>query len=107
MLTTRIGSVAATSLLVATGFFGMGGTAMAAVPSLTGCPAGFDTLSVQWLESQSPNYHLPRRLDEGGNQDGYVCGKPRNDQAAENFCNGPSPVPQLYDFQENDRTPGH
>lgn len=107
MRRTRIGSVAVSGLLVGTGLFGMAGTAAAQTPAETGCPAGFQTLSVDWLESQSSNYRLPRRLDEAGNQDGYVCGKPRNDQAAANYCDGPCPVPTLYDFQENDRTPGH
>jgi hypothetical protein len=106
MLTTRIGSAAATGLLAVTGFFGMSGTA-GATPPEGGCPSGFETLSVEWLESQSPNYHLPRQLDESGNQDGYVCGKPQNDHAAENYCDGPCPVPTLYNFQENDRTPAH
>jgi hypothetical protein len=99
--------LAAIALLAGTGLLGPALPASAATPVETGCPAGYETLSVTDLEQSSPNYHLPRQLDEAGNQDGYVCGRAATDQQAENFCGGPCSVPVLYDFQENDRTPAH
>jgi hypothetical protein len=105
----RLARAGAVSLLATAGVLGLGQTAAGAAdaPSDTGCPAAYQLLSVADLEAQSPNYRLPHRLDEAGNQDGYVCGRPTNDQAAQNFCDGTCPVPQLYDFQDNDRTPNH
>jgi hypothetical protein len=78
-------------------------------PVATGCAAGFQTLSVSWLEQQGP-YHLPAMLDNpanGGNGDGYVCGKPINDVRAAQICGGPCQVPVLYEFAENNLTPDH
>lgn len=82
-----------------------GSAAIAGEPTETGCPAAYDLLSVTWLEANGP-YRLPRQLDSQGNQDGYVCGKKTQDQAAENYCGGPCPA-QLYNFMENSRTPDH
>jgi hypothetical protein len=107
MSAIQLGRLAAATTLAAASLVAFATSAGAEDPSGTGCPAAYQTLSVEWLESQSPNYRLPRQLDEAGNNDGYVCGRPTNDQAAANFCGGPCPVPQLYDFQENDRTPAH
>ena len=78
-------------------------------PPQTGCPAGYQTLSVSWLESQGP-YMLPAILDDpanGGNDDGYVCGLPLPDAAAVQLCGGPCGVPVLYQFRDNNLTPRH
>lgn len=107
MRITCLPRFAAAALLTGAGLSGATLPAAAATPVETGCPAGYHTLSVADLEASSPNYRLPRQLDEAGNQDGYVCGRATTDQQADNFCGGPCPVPQLYDFQENDRTPAH
>ncbi|MFN2539814.1 MAG: hypothetical protein ABR549_16910 [Mycobacteriales bacterium] len=108
-MTGRTAIRAVGSLLVcvaaAAGFAAPGGPAAASTPTETGCPAAYELLSVSWLESQGP-YRLPRQLDEAGNADGYVCGRETEDHAAANYCDGPCPA-QLYDFSENDRTPGH
>lgn len=95
----------AAGLLALGGFLSASGPVSAGEPAATGCPAAYDRLSVTQLESEGP-YKVPRRLDEAGNRDGYVCGKPVQDQAAENYCDGPCPA-QLYNFTENDRTPEH
>lgn len=42
-------------------------------PLTTGCPAGYELLSVESLEAQGP-YLVPRRVDEPGNNNGLVCG---------------------------------
>jgi hypothetical protein len=69
-------------------------------PRETGCPAG-QLLSVTMLESQGP-YQAPRRLDTAGNNDGFVCGHPLNQEAAERtVCGGPCPVPVIYLFRDN------
>jgi hypothetical protein len=107
MSAIRLRHLAAATLLAGAGLAATITPAEADNPSSTGCPVAYQLLSVSSLESQSSNYRLPRQLDEAGNNDGYVCGRPTNDQSAENFCGGPCPVPQLYDFQENDRTPSH
>lgn len=80
-----------------------------AAPSETGCPAGYQTLSVSWLESQGP-YKVPAQLDDpanGGNGDGLVCGKPINPTRAPKLCGGPCAVPVQYEFSDNNRTPLH
>ena len=85
-----------------------GAPASAGTPADTGCPTSYDLLNVADLTAQG--YQLPAQLDDpanGGNGDGWVCGKPANDHKAENFCNGPCPVPQLYDLVDNNRTPAH
>jgi hypothetical protein len=43
-----------------------------ATPVDTGCPTGFQRLSVASFEAQGP-YLLPRHVDNAGNQNGYVC----------------------------------
>ena len=71
----------------------------------TGCPAGYQTLTLELLASQGP-YVLPFTLDEAGNDDGVICGKPFNEVAYEKLCK-PCPVPVLYQFRDNDLTPAH
>lgn len=105
MTNHHIARLAAAGVVVTSGWFITAGTAHAATPRDTGCPAGYKSLSVTWLEGQGP-YQLPRRLDEAGNNDGYVCGKAFNDAATAGYCGGSCPVPVLYDFIENDLTPG-
>jgi hypothetical protein len=64
------------------------GTAAAGVsqtPIATGCPAGFDLLSVTALEASGP-YYVPRLLDSAGNSDGYVCGRAQPDSVRDAFC---------------------
>lgn len=85
-------------------------SANADTPSQTGCAAAYDRLAVADLEALSSNYHLPGILDDpanGGNGDGFVCGKPFNQQATENVCGNPCAVPILYNFYEDDLTPAH
>jgi hypothetical protein len=80
-----------------------------ATPPETGCSAGFQTLSVSWLESRGP-YQLPARLDDpanGGNGDGLVCGKPINPTRTAKLCGTPCDVPVLYEFGDNNLTPWH
>ena len=65
-----------------------GGTARADVsqtPVATACPTGFDLLSVTALESVGP-YYLPRLVDSGGNNDGYVCGNAQPDSVRDAYC---------------------
>ena len=65
-------------------------------------------MSVAELTEQG--YHAPQQLDDpanGGNNDGWVCGKPVSDSAAENFCGGPCQVGVLYYFRDNTVTPAH
>jgi hypothetical protein len=42
-------------------------------PLTTACPAGYELLSVEDLETQGP-YFLPGLVDTTGNANGYVCG---------------------------------
>ena len=70
-------------------------------PPETGCPAG-QLLSVAFLEAQGP-YALPRQLDQAGNRDGFVCGRPLPPAATEQQCSlDPCLVPVIYLFREND-----
>jgi hypothetical protein len=64
------------------------GTASADVsqtPVATGCPAGYDHLSVASLEAAGP-YVLPRLVDTAGNDNGYVCGLAQPDSVRDAFC---------------------
>lgn len=71
-------------------------------PPESGCPAASQLLSVEWLEDQGP-YMAPRQIDDAGNQDGLVCGKPVNQIAAEkSLCKGPCAVPVIYLFRDNE-----
>jgi hypothetical protein len=49
------------------------GTASANNSGNTDCPAGFQRLSVTYLESIGP-YIGPAYVDQRGNNNGYVCG---------------------------------
>ena len=65
-----------------------GGTARADVsqtPGATGCAAGFDLLSVTAMEAIGP-YYVPRLVDTGGNNDGYVCGHAQPDSVRDAYC---------------------
>ena len=64
------------------------GTASADVsqtPVETGCPAGYELLSVVSLEAAGP-YLAPRRVDTAGNNNGYVCGLALPDSVRDAFC---------------------
>jgi hypothetical protein len=62
---------------------GLAAAPASAGPVASGCPAGFQLLSVDELTTQG--YHLPARVDDPasglmsfgqpGNGDGYVCGR--------------------------------
>jgi hypothetical protein len=54
-------------------------------PVATGCPAGFALLSVASLEAAGP-YYLPRLVDTGGNNNGYVCGLAQPDSVRDAYC---------------------
>jgi hypothetical protein len=103
----RAVGAAATATLCAATWFVSGGTALADVktPPETGCPASTSLLWVDDLTAQG--YHAPSQIDAAGNQDGWVCGKPVQEQAAENFCGGPCQVPVLYEFRDDSLTPSH
>jgi hypothetical protein len=54
-------------------------------PLTTACPAGYELLSVEDLEAQGP-YLVPRRVDEAGNNNGYVCGLAQPDAVRDAMC---------------------
>lgn len=70
-------------------------------PVTTGCPSAFEHLTVDFLESQGP-YQAPRRTDDGGNKNGYVCSKPIPEAARLAHCGPDCPVPVLYLFKDDD-----
>jgi hypothetical protein len=78
-------------------------------PVATACPAGFDRLSVDSLETVGP-YYLPRQVDTAGNNDGYVCGHAQPDSVRDAFCKQGGTVACLleqlglphYLFKDND-----
>ena len=93
------------------------GTASADVsqtPVTTGCPAGYEHLSVASLEATGP-YRLPRRLDTAGNNNGFVCGLALPEAVAAAYCRNLEPgacnlvqlgLP-LYLFDEDDNPASH
>src|SRR5438045_300452 len=75
-------------LVVAVGVATSVATARANVsqtPGATGCPAGYDLLSVASFEAVGP-YYLPRLVDSGGNNDGYVCAHAQPDSVRDADC---------------------
>lgn len=81
---------------------------VAQTPVSTGCPAGFDHVSVASLPN--PPYRLPARLDAAGNNDGFICALALPEAVAEAFCLNFEPgacnlvqlgLP-LYEFIEDD-----
>jgi len=104
MKSTRIASAVATGLLaIGSSAFGAG-SASADTPPENGCPAAYQLLSIAWLTQQGP-YMVPGLLDSAGNNDGYVCGKPLNPVVQYNVCADNCPVPIIYNFYDNSRTP--
>jgi hypothetical protein len=80
------------------------GTASADVsqtPIETGCPAGYEHLSVASLEATGP-YRVPRRLDAAGNNNGFICGLAFPEAARLALCGPSCPVRVLYLFAEDD-----
>ena len=88
------------------------GTARADVsqtPVVTGCPAGYERLSVASLEATAP-YRLPRRVDTAGNNNGSVCGHALPDSVRDADCKNGGPVAcilaqlglPLYRFTDDD-----
>lgn len=78
-----------------------------ATPPVTGCPAGWETLTLGQL---SPNYRLPARLDDpanGGNGDGVVCGNPVNATRYDQLCASTCTVAIIFDFRDDTLTPQH
>ena len=54
-------------------------------PGVTGCPAGYDHVTVAALEAAGP-YRLPRVVDTTGNDNGYVCAHAQPDSVRDAFC---------------------
>lgn len=54
-------------------------------PVVTGCPAGYDHVSVAAFEAAGP-YRLPRIVDTAGNGNGYVCARAQPDSVRDAFC---------------------
>lgn len=75
---------------------------LAADPVHDGCPASTELISVEYLESVGP-YQLPRLLDEGGNNDGWICAFPLPD--AVSMAHGAEPF-TIYQFFENNLPAG-
>lgn len=73
-----VAAVAALAALTARADLAQGATG-------TGCPEAFQLVSVDALEAQGP-YKIGRIVDTAGNNDGYVCVRPRPDGYAESDC---------------------
>jgi hypothetical protein len=54
-------------------------------PVTTGCPAGFEHVSVASLPN--PPYRMPARIDAAGNNNGYICALALPEAVAEAYCN--------------------
>jgi len=104
MKSPRIATAATAGALALSATLIAAGSASAATPPETGCPAGYSLLSLEWLAEQGA-YMLPFQLDAAGNNDGLVCGKPLNPVVQNNICGNQCPVPVIYNFYDNTRTP--
>jgi hypothetical protein len=81
----------ATLTIAATATGGPAGAANSPPLTNTGCPAGYQLLSVAALEATGP-YAAPGEVDSSGNNDGYVCGHAVPLGEAEAICKNQSPV---------------
>jgi hypothetical protein len=98
------GLVALFALLVSVAVVVPSGSASADVsqtPGATGCPAGFERLSVDWLLTQGPYLELAA-ADAAGNDNGFVCGQSWSNAAYAAHCRAGCPVPVLYTFGDDD-----
>ena len=71
------------------------------IPPETGCPAGFQVMTVAELEATG-HIPAPRNVDAAGNGNGLICAKPFADAANEQLC-GPCPVDQIYFYLDDSR----
>ena len=81
----RIGMLVLVVAAVVAAAVGTARADVAQTPVKTGCPTGFDRLSVTALEAQGP-YALPRKVDSAGNDNGYVCGNAQPDAVRDAYC---------------------
>jgi hypothetical protein len=94
----RLTTALLVALLLALGLFTATSGPASALPTETGCPSGFQVLSVAELTAQG--YRVPAILDDpanGGNGNGLVCGLPLPQQA----CGPDCPVPVFYQFSDD------
>jgi hypothetical protein len=54
-------------------------------PVVSGCPAGYEHVTVVGLEAAGP-YPAPRIIDTAGNDNGYVCARAQPDSVRDAFC---------------------
>jgi hypothetical protein len=93
------------SMLVLLLGLAMGTTVVSADPAVptppeTGCPAGWAHLPVADLASQG--YGVPGRVDEAGNNNGFICAKAMPEAIRLKLCGPDCPVPTLYQFRDDD-----
>jgi len=56
-------------------------------PITTGCPSGFDRLSIATLEASGPYPDsVFGGIDRAGNRNGYICGLPQPDAVRDAYC---------------------
>jgi len=71
-------------------------------PVTTGCPAGDEHLTLDWLHTQGP-YPLAGLVDAAGNNNGSLCGHPLSDARYDVVCAREGcHVPVLYIFRDDD-----
>ncbi len=76
------------------------GIAGAATPKVTGCPSGFERITV--ADAETAGYKpLPRRVDEGGNNNGIVCQKPLPEVLVELVCGTPCHIDVIYLWRDD------
>lgn len=76
------------------------GIAGAATPKVTGCPSGFERITVADAEAAGYN-PVPRRADEGGNNNGIVCRNPLPEVQVELVCGTPCHVDVIYLWRDD------
>jgi hypothetical protein len=98
-----LGRIGVVTLIVAAAAIGVDTARpdVSRTPVQTGCPAGFERLSVASLEAAGP-YGLPRLVDGAGNGNGFVCGLALPEGARLAQCGPACPVPVLFLFDEDD-----
>lgn len=97
----RIGAIAGIGAILGAALVGATTSASIAGAGETGCPVGFETLSVPALRALGYSESFLTLVDQ--NLDDTICGKPLSDRQQEKFCESRAcTVPVIYSARDND-----
>jgi hypothetical protein len=99
MLMKRLITALLVGLLPALGLLTATAGPAAAIPTVTGCPSGWQVLVVDELLEQG--YRAPAIVDAEANGNGLICGHAYSEAARQQLC-GPDCQSRSYLFRDDD-----